>query len=121
MKESQVVVIAEDEAAIRDLISESLRQEHLCVLQAATGDAALDLMRGREKIDLLITDVNMSGSKIDGIELAEQIRVERPETKLLVMSGYPESQDAALEKGIPLLRKPFGLAVLVEKVRELLA
>ena len=91
------------------------------VLQASNAEEALSLVRTHERIDLLLTDVDMVGGNMNGIELAEITGREKPETKVLVMSGFSASQDLAAEKGMPVLSKPFAAPMLVSRVRELLA
>jgi DNA-binding NtrC family response regulator len=113
-----VVLLAEDEATIRSLVMISLQQEHFNVFPASDADEALRVAGNHEKIDLLLTDVQMEG--MNGIELAERLQVERPGLPVLVMSGYPDSLALATEKGYPALAKPFTPTMLTERVREVL-
>ena len=115
-----VVLLAEDEATIRSLVTISLEQQHIRVVPACDADEALQLARKHERIDLLLTDVQMAGS-INGVELAECLQAERPGLPVLVMSGFPDSLALAAEKGYPALAKPFTPATLTERVREVLA
>jgi DNA-binding NtrC family response regulator len=117
---TQTVLLAEDEATIRMLVAISLQQEY-SVLPACDADEALSVARSHENITLLLTDVQMSGGSMNGIELAEHILEEKPGTKVLVMSGLPESLALAVEKGYPSLAKPFRATTLTERVREVLA
>jgi DNA-binding NtrC family response regulator len=116
---TQTVLIAEDEPTIRTLVAISLQQEY-CVLSACDADEALSVARSHENIALLLTDVQMCGGSMNGIELAEQILEEKPETKVLVMSGLPDSLALAAKKGYPSLAKPFRSTTLTERVREVL-
>lgn len=99
------------------LIAETLTQSGFEVLEAGNGELALRIARKhRGIIDLLITDVQMPA--LDGFDLHEKFRQERPEAKLLVISG-------ALPRGIrgvdfPLLRKPFLPSELRARVRDIL-
>ncbi len=73
-------------------------------------------------IDLLMTDVVMPG--ISGRELAERLVHLRPGIKILYMSGYTDRaivHHGILETGAVLLQKPFTLATLASKIREILA
>ena len=117
---TQTVLLAEDEATIRTLVAVSLQQEY-SILPACDADEALRVARSHENIALLLTDVRMSGGSMNGIELAEHIVEEKPGTKVLVMSGLPESLALAAEKGYPSLAKPFRTTTLTERVREVLA
>jgi hypothetical protein len=56
-----------------------------------------------------------------GIKLAELVRHENPETKVLLMSGRPESLELAAERGLPIVSKPFVPTVLIQRIREMLA
>jgi len=117
---AQTVLIAEDEATIRNVVASSLQREY-AVLPACDADEALSVARSHEDIALLVTDVQMYGGSMDGIELAEHILGEKPGTKVLVMSGRPDSLALAAEKGYSYIEKPFTLATLTERVREILA
>ena len=92
------------------------------VLEASGGLGALEMSRGHNgPIHLLLTDVIMPG--MSGAELAKKLRTERPETKIIFMSGYTDDAVAhhgVLESGVTLLVKPFTREALVRKVREVL-
>ena len=77
-------------------------------LAAAVADVAGNLAKTGERFQ-------------NGIELAEHILEEKPGTKVLVMSGLPNSLALAAEKGYPSLAKPFTSITLTERVREVLA
>ena len=63
----------------------------------------------------------MCGGSMNGIELADRMLEERPGTKVLVMSGSPDSLKLAAKKGYSFLEKPFTVRRLIERVREVLA
>jgi YesN/AraC family two-component response regulator len=90
---------------------------------AEDGRAAIELARVHSgPIHLLMTDVVMPG--IGGPEVAEKIKVLRPEIKVLYMSGYTDQaimHQGVLQEGAILLQKPFTLATLASKLREMLA
>ena len=72
-------------------------------------------------IDLVLTDVIMPG--ITGRELAERVRVQRPEAKVLFMSGYTDNEmfrGGNPETGTPYLQKPFDAQSLAASVRQVL-
>jgi len=87
---AQTVLIAEDEATIRTVVAISLQKAYN-VLPACDADEALSVARSHEQIALLLTDVQIYGGSMNGIELAEHILEEKPGTKVLVMSGLPDS------------------------------
>jgi len=122
-KGTEVVLLVEDEAGVRDLAREYLEMSNYTVIVAADGHTALELAAMHAgPIDLLMTDVVMPG--IGGRELAERVRRLRPGIKVLYMSGYTEqavNQQGALGDDAILLQKPFTLPVLASKLREILA
>jgi DNA-binding response OmpR family regulator len=111
------ILIAEDELAIRRLLSDTLTQEGFEVIAAADGADALEHARKHiGTIDLLITDVQMP--KVDGFDLRERLLQEQPNVKLLVISGNLDLDIKGVE--FPLLRKPFLPRELAAKVRQIL-
>src|SRR6478672_9579073 len=114
---AQTVLIAEDEATIRTVVAISLQQEY-SVLPVSDADEALSVARSHVNIALLLTDVQMCGGSMNGIELAERMLEERPGTRVLVMSGSLDSLALAAKKGYPFLEKPFTITRLIERVRE---
>ncbi len=122
-KGSEVVLLVEDEAGVRELAREYLHMSGYNVLVAEDGHTALELAAMHAgKIDLLMTDVVMPG--VGGRELAERVGKLRPEIKILYMSGYTDqaiTQHGVLGNDAPLLQKPFTLAALASKLREILA
>lgn len=120
--ESQcVVLLADDEPQIRSFIIAVLERNRMTVLAAANGERALALSREHpERIDLLVSDIQM-GNGLNGIELAQLIRRERPGIAVLVMSGTPDCALLASASGLSFLAKPFTMASLLERVRQSLA
>ena len=113
-----VILVAEDEVMVRNLARHILEAEGHEVLAAADGAEALALSRGYTgAIDLLITDVMMP--RLDGFGLIRQILQERPNLRILVMSGTPGDMPR-LPVSIPFLIKPFLSGVFRDKVREVL-
>jgi DNA-binding response OmpR family regulator len=116
-KRKVCILLAEDELNIRRLLSDTLTNEGFEVLTAEDGQSALRHARSHEgRIDLLITDVEMP--KLDGFDLQERLRQERPGVKLLVISGTLGSNIEGAD--FPLLRKPFLPRELAAKVRQIL-
>lgn len=122
-KSQAKILVAEDNDAIRQLITRILSRAGYIVLTAASGEEALQIAAATPThIDLLITDVVMAG--MDGRELAERLAVGRPETGILFISGYME--DDILHRGvvtssINFLEKPFTPSLLLTSVRSTLA
>ena len=119
---SETILLAEDDALVRDLVRTVLRNEGYTILEAAHGHAALVLAQQYPgSIDLLLTDVVMP--QMSGRELAEQLSQVRQQIKVLYMSGYTD--DAVVRHGllmsrVDLLSKPFSPLKLAAKVREVL-
>ena len=119
---SETVLLVEDEASLRSLAQEILRDQGYKVIAAGSGAEALDLARSHKApIDLLVTDVVMPG--MDGRELADRLGPVHPETRCLFMSGYTDDaivRRGVREEGMPFLQKPFTIDALALKVREVL-
>jgi len=69
-------------------------------------------------VDLLIADWMMPG--MNGRELAEKLRHQKPELKVLLISGYHDLEDGPPAASVELIRKPFAGPVLIERIREVL-
>ena len=99
----KTVLLVDDDASIRAVVSHDLK-DHYNVLVAGGGSEALRRSRGfAGEIHLLLTDFQLRG--MDGIELANQIAVQRPGIKVLLMSGLTDGT-IALNEGWHFLAKP---------------
>jgi PAS domain S-box-containing protein len=119
-----VILLVDDEAAVRAAAARVLARRGFQVLEAGDGLEALGVAeRHAERIDLLLTDVRMPG--MDGRELARRLRLVRPDTRVLLMTGYMDPDGAAPPRGeaggAAMLHKPYTLEALVEQVRGVLA
>ena len=119
---AETVLLVEDEPALRDLIKIALTAGGFTVIDAPTPADALILSRKHTgPLDLLLTDVIMPG--MDGPALAKQVQGERPDIKVLFMSGYATNfimHDGVVDPGTNFLEKPFHPRTLLNKVREVL-
>ena len=119
---AETILLVEDEKAVRMMIRKTLQSKGYTVLEAQHGQEALDICEHYSRpIHLMVTDVVMP--QMSGKELAEQLAPNRPEMKILYMSGYPDNsivQHGVLEPGTEFLQKPFTLNTLEAKVREIL-
>jgi two-component system cell cycle sensor histidine kinase/response regulator CckA len=110
-----VVLVADDDIAIRNIVRFTLEKAGYFVLTAGDGEQALDLSREfHGTIHVLVSDMAMP--KLDGISLRNQILSERPTLKVLLMSG---SADQPFE-GVAFLPKPFEPVELGQRVQQLL-
>lgn len=115
---SCIILVAEDDVMVRNVVRILLQEEGHEVLVAIDGHEALELSRQYQgTIDLLLTDVKMP--RVDGLALVEQILMERPQIKILVMSGKM-SADREEIKRLPFLSKPFSSDAFRDKMREVL-
>jgi two-component system, cell cycle sensor histidine kinase and response regulator CckA len=120
---SETVLLVEDEQEVRLLAHRLLSQQGYRVLEATNGKEALYVAQeqGGEEIHLLLTDVVMP--QMGGKELADQLKIFRPDVKVLYTSGYTDDaivHHGVLEPGTHFLQKPFSLKTLSHKVREVL-
>jgi signal transduction histidine kinase/ActR/RegA family two-component response regulator len=120
-KGTEVVLLVEDEEAVRKLARLVLERRGYTILEASTGRDGLALCESHEgAIDLLVTDVVMP--ELGGRELAERAVALRPGMKVMFMSGH--TQDVVLKEGVrrgtAFLQKPFTPSGLAQKVRDTL-
>jgi CheY-like chemotaxis protein len=120
---SELLLLVEDEASVRELLRELLEAAGYSVLEASRPAEALRIAQSRaEPIQLLITDVVMP--EMTGPELARRLAEMRPGLRMLFLSGYTEG--VVVDKGLLLgdgahfLQKPFTGDALEAKVREVL-
>ena len=120
--DGHVVLVCEDESSVRRLICSILGREGYRILGASAPSEALRLAQElAEPVDLLVTDVIMP--EINGKILADRMREQNPDLKVLFVSGYTADhfQSPPVSGGLPeVLMKPFSSKHLVERVREIL-
>ena len=119
--QAPTILIVEDEPALRSLVRTVLAEEDYRVLEASNGRDAISVVeRHNEHIDLLLTDVVMP--EMSGPELVSHLKSVRPDTKVLYVSGYADGRlglRGVAERSV--LRKPFSLDELADRVRTLLS
>ncbi|RYZ03536.1 MAG: GAF domain-containing protein [Comamonadaceae bacterium] len=117
----EVVLVVEDEAAVRQFSVDALTELGYEVLQADGASAALELLAARSDIALLFTDVVMP--EVNGARLAETARQRWPGLRILFTTGYTRNavvHNGVLDHGVELIGKPFTLEELAAKVRSVL-
>jgi CheY-like chemotaxis protein len=119
---ASTILLAEDEPGVRSLVEHVLRNAGFTVVAAIDGREALDMAQNLGSIDLLLSDVMMP--RLNGPDLAVALRKQRPDQRVLFMSGFTD--DVLGERGIvspdvELLTKPFTPDELVARVRQMLA
>jgi CheY-like chemotaxis protein len=114
-----VLVVDDNEQSLR-LTARMLREEGYHVVEARSGERALECLETRD-VTVVLTDIAMPGG-IDGLELAHRIMSANPSRPVVLMSGYDRvfPQLAALAAKLPLLQKPFSADQLGRQIREAL-
>jgi CheY-like chemotaxis protein len=119
----ELVLVVEDEDAIRKLIQRILKRTNYQVVVAPSGPEAVEMVRQFEHPpDLLLTDVVMP--RMSGRELADELRVQYPNIRTLFMSGYPDkiiAEHGALTSEQEYLQKPFDSAELLAAIHAALS
>jgi two-component system cell cycle sensor histidine kinase/response regulator CckA len=121
LRGSETILVTEDEGAIRDLLKNVLSEQGYRVITAADGAEALDLVRQNDgEIDLVITDVVMPN--LSGPEMVQRLQADRPDTKVIFMSGYAKQGSLAVieDKKAEILEKPFSPQIILTMVRKVL-
>ena len=104
------------------LIAEVLAESGYAVIEAPDGPAGLKVLESNARIDLLITDVGLPGG-MNGRQVADAARVDRPDLKVLFITGYAENAvigRGRLDNGMFVLTKPFQMEILADRIREIL-
>jgi signal transduction histidine kinase len=120
-RSGEVILVVEDEAAVRSTTVETLRELGYAVVEAPDGATALRLLDDRADIALLFTDMVMPG--MTGRELADRAVSRRPELRTLYTTGYTRNgivHGGRLDAGVELLPKPFTVDQLARKIRTVL-
>ena len=115
------VLLVEDEPMVRGVAERALTRHGYAVITADNGEDALAILARGEEIDLLVSDVVMPG--MDGPTMAREARKDRPDLRILFMSGYAEEQlrNSINVDNASFLPKPFSVQELAEAVKRSLA
>jgi CheY-like chemotaxis protein len=113
------VLLAEDEPAVRALVSRTLAKAGYHVVAARDGQEALERATGLEALSVLVTDLAMP--RMGGLELRTRLHAEHPELPVLFISGHVQDGLAGLMPEDSILEKPFRSQELLARVRDLLA
>jgi CheY-like chemotaxis protein len=113
------VLVVDDDAAVRAVTAEMLRQIGYGVAEAASGQAALDALARGEIYELVIVDIAMPG--LNGIETVRRARERWPGLRVLYVTGYADAAVTGVETDDdPLIRKPFRMSELATAVNRAL-
>jgi CheY-like chemotaxis protein len=119
---SEIVLLVEDDEAVREINASILRELNYAVVEAEDGAKALQILELVPNIRLLFTDVGLPHG-MNGRQLAEAALRLRPNLRVLFTTGYARNaivHHGRLDPGIDLISKPFTAAALATKIRELL-
>ena len=119
---TETILVVEDNELVRNLACEMLQLTGYNILSADGGESAIQVFEQHKgRVDLLLTDVIMPG--INGKEIALRLCSEKPELKVLYMSGYTGNiigQHGLLKEEVHLIQKPLSLKALSDKIRQVL-
>jgi len=118
----ETVMVVDDEPTVRMLVAEILHELGYQCIEASDGAAGLKLLQSEARIDLLVTDVGLPGG-MNGRQMADAARLERPDLKVLFITGYAENAvvgNGHLDPGMHVMTKPFGMEALGSRIRELI-
>ena len=119
----ETVLIVDDEPTVRMLVTDVLEELGYTAIEAADSVAGLKILRSDARIDLLISDVGLPGG-MNGRQMAEAARQDRPGLKVLFITGYAENSvigNGHLDPGMEVLTKPFAVDTLAARIREMVA
>ncbi|WP_342250164.1 histidine kinase famiy protein [Sphingomonas sp. OTU376] len=114
---SETILLVEDSDDVRVLAQEQLEALGYTVLVVSSGEEALALL-GDRQVDLLFTDIVMPGG-MSGLELVEKFHALRPETPILMTTGYNEDLVADIPRGsrLDVIGKPYRRQELADRIR----
>ncbi|UPG74075.1 response regulator [Roseomonas gilardii subsp. gilardii] len=121
-EKGEAVLIVDDEATVRMLVTEVLEDLGYAAIEATDGASGLRVLQSDLKIDLLVTDVGLPGG-MNGRQLADAARVLRPGLRVLFITGYAENAvigNGLLEAGMEVLTKPFAMEALATRIKAMI-
>ena len=111
------VLVVEDEPLVRIAAADALVDRGIMAREAGNASEALQALENHPRIGVVFTDINMPGEP-DGLGLAEQVSVERPEVEIIVTSGARQMRDEDLPDEGVFLAKPYTPERLVQVVEQ---
>jgi signal transduction histidine kinase/CheY-like chemotaxis protein len=119
---NEVILVVEDDERVRKTTVNVLKRRGYDVVAAGDGREALGALEALARLDLLFTDVVLPNG-MNGTQLAQQVMLRRPATRILFTSGYATEAvigEDLSRQGIDLIPKPYDAVDLAHKVREIL-
>ena len=121
-EQGETVLVVDDEPTVRMLVTEVLEELGYAAVEAADGASGLRVLQSDARIDLLVTDVGVPGG-MNGRQMADAARVDRPDLKVLFITGYAENAvvgNGYLEPGMHLMTKPFAMEALASRIKHVI-
>jgi PAS domain S-box-containing protein len=115
----ETILVVEDNPALRKTAIIQLSELGYQIVEAASGEEAVSVLRGNGPIDLVFSDIVMTG-KLTGADVAREAERLRPSLRVLLSTGYAERSGEIGERHWPVLNKPYRKRELATKVREIL-
>jgi CheY-like chemotaxis protein len=111
------ILMVEDESLLLEVITADLEDAGFSVLQAATAEIAMNILKAEASIDLLFTDIRLPG-RMDGWQLAEAARTLRPGLPIIYATGFSQTPPRLIE-GSLLFTKPYRAAAVIKAIQSL--
>ena len=119
----EIVLVVDDEPIIRMLITDTLTELGYSAIEAGDGASGLKVLQSDARVDLVISDVGLPGG-MNGRQMVDAARTNRPELKVLFITGYAENAaigNGHLEPGMHVLTKPFVIENLAARIKAVMA
>jgi len=119
---SEHILVVEDDKMVREIPVNILREQGYEVVEAGSGDEAINILEGGASFDLLFTDVVLPGG-MNGADVAKEATRLQPDIKVIYTTGYAENavvHNGKLDAGVTLVNKPYHRDELLQTIRETL-
>jgi len=119
----ETILVVDDEPTVRMVVTDVLEGLGYAAIEVADAASGLKVLQSNVRIDLLIADIGLPGS-LTGLQMADEVRSERPDLKVLFITGYPMraiTKTGRLEKNRHILMKPFTLETLANRIKVILS
>jgi CheY-like chemotaxis protein len=111
------ILIVEDEALLRLVIADELRDAGFAVIEAGNGGDAIEMLEKRPSVDLLFTDIRMPGA-LSGWDVAERARGVCPNIPVIYATGFSDDEPRVVPGG-RLFKKPYKASAIIDAAREM--
>jgi CheY-like chemotaxis protein len=121
-EQGETVLVVDDEPTVRMLVTDILEELGFTAIEAGDSAAGLKVLQSDVRIDLLVTDVGLPGG-MNGRQMADAARTNRPDLKVLFITGYAENAavgNGQLAPGMAVLTKPFPVETMAARIRSMI-